>query len=323
MRVEIMKKRLIIVGGGAVILAGIALIPVGGGEPAESKTRNQEVKTLDMKKYSADKPSRSLNMLFIHHSCGGQLLAPVGDDVGQNCIYKSHPNGGGLRDGLVSQGYRVHEVSYGSELGDKTDLFDWLPKFRDKMGKVLSASGPDTYFSDDTRNDIVAFKSCFPNNLFRGEGSGPGNPQGPELTVANAKTTYRELLNIFAKHTNVLFVAVTAPPLLGKRPAEPLIKHLARRILGKADVSKSGVFARQFNNWMKDQNGWLKDYPHKNVVVFDYYDILTGDGAADFLTYPSGPNSNDNHPNREGNGKAADAFVPFLNKAVRYAGLIE
>jgi hypothetical protein len=319
-----MKKKWIVVGIVVVILIGIALIPVGGVEPTEKTSGKQEVTPLNLEKYSGDSPGRPLDMLFIHHSCGGQLLAPVGSDIGQNCIYKSHPNGGGLRDRLVSQGYRVHEVSYGSELGENTDLFDWLPKFSDKMGKVLTASGPDTYYSDDTKNNIVAFKSCYPNNLFNAEGTEPGNPQGPELTVANAKATYRELLNSFAKHTDVLFVAVTAPPLLGSQPAEPLLKHLARRILGKTkDVAKSGLLARQFNNWMKAENGWLKDYPHKNVVVFDYYDVLTGNGAIDFLKYPSGPNSNDNHPNQTGNAKAGAAYVPFLNKAVRRAGLVD
>lgn len=319
-----MKKKLIIIGIGVVILIIVGLIPVGDGGPTGITSSQQKVSPLNLENYSADSPGRPLNMLFIHHSCGGQLLAPAGEDIGQNCIYKSHPNGGGLRDKLVSQEYRVHEVSYGSELGEKTDLFDWLPKFRDRMEKVLSASGPDTYFPDGTKNDIVAFKSCYPNNLFSGEGIEPGNPQGPELTVANAKSTYRELLTIFAKHTNTLFVAVTAPPLLGKRPAEPLWKHLARRVLGKtqADIGKSGLLARQFNNWMKAENGWLKDYPHKNVIVFDYYDVLTGNGAMNFLKYPSGPNSDDNHPSQKGNDKAATAFVPLLNKAVRRAGLV-
>ena len=54
--------------------------------------------------------------------------------------------------------------------------------------------------------------------------------------------------------------------------------------------------------------------------MFDYYDILTGKGQSDLCVYPTG-DGYDSHPSREGNGKAAAAFVPFLNQAVRRAGL--
>ena len=64
----------------------------------------------------------------------------------------------------------------------------------------------------------------------------------------------------------------------------------------------------------------MKDYPLNNVVVFDYYNLLTDDGSSDLLRYPTGGGF-DSHPSREGNEKAAEAFVPFLNKAVRRAGL--
>ena len=67
-------------------------------------------------------------------------------------------------------------------------------------------------------------------------------------------------------------------------------------------------------------DGWLSGYPLKNVVVFNYYDILTGDGVSDFAQFHTG-NSQDSHPSAEGNSKAAQEFVPFLNRAARRAGL--
>lgn len=85
---------------------------------------------------------------------------------------------------------------------------------------------------------------------------------------------------------------------------------------GGRTSAKSGVLARDFNNWLSGSEGWLKGYGGRNVVVFNYYDVLTDGGASNFSRYPTGDGS-DSHPSREGNEKAAKAFVPFLNQAVR------
>jgi hypothetical protein len=65
----------------------------------------------------------------------------------------------------------------------------------------------------------------------------------------------------------------------------------------------------------------LNDYLLRNVVVFHYFDVLTG-GQGASLRYPSGAHRDDSHPNAEGQRKAREAFVPFLNRAVRRAGLL-
>jgi len=305
-----------------VIFAAIMMIPVGGGEIPSGPKVNKPVERMSMSTFSSSRPSKSLSFLFIHHSCGGQLFANQGSDDGSNCIYVTHPNGGGLRQKLQSEGYEVHEASNNSEVGDKTDIFDWLPKFRDKMDKVLTCDNQNTYYSDSKRNNIVAFKPCFPNNNFSRKGDAPGNPEGPELTVWNARASYTALLKEFQKYPETLYVAVTAPPLVGHLPSEPLWKAIARLVLNKPreKPSKSGELAREFNNWMVAKDGWLKDYTGSNVVVFDYYDILTASGRSNYAEYPSSGGS-DSHPNSEGNTAAAKAFVPLLNQAVRRAGL--
>ena len=264
-------------------------------------------------------PVKPLRFLFIHHSCGGQLLAAPGPDEGTNCIYSSHPNGGGLRAMLETNSYELHEASYGSKIGENTDIFDWLPKFRDEMEEILAYDMREQ--PTNAQNNIVAFKSCFPNNCFVSEGIAPGNPVGPELTVWNAKATYKALLNEFRKYPHVLFVCFTTPPLAFGTLEGPLWKVLAKKIVSrKRGLDQSGQLARQFNNWLAATNGWLKDYLPKNVVVFNYYDILTGYGASDFCVYPSAK-GHDSHPNSEGNQKAAEAFVPLLNRAVQCASV--
>ncbi len=273
----------------------------------EEKISNEvkQVKTIDLTKYPDSPPSHTLNLLFIHHSCGGQLMADKGPSVGQNCIYKTHPNGGGLRRLLEQNNYNVHEASYHSIIGDKTDLLDWPPKFRDQMDRILKTKNQDDLLPDDEKNQVIMFKSCFPNNNFPDDAS-----------VKRAKDAYKSLLPIFEKYPDTLFVAVTAPPLVSPNG----FKNLVKRLLGKSvPYSQSGKLARQFNNWLKDsENGWLSHYRLKNVVVFDYYDILTKHGKSNWAEYGS-QHGQDSHPNSEGNGKAAEDFVPFLNRAVHRA----
>jgi len=270
-------------------------------------------------------PSVPLNLLFIHHSVGGQLLADPGaqEDTpdARRSLHRTHPNGGGLRALLAAQGYQVHEASYGSEIGQKTDLFDWLPKFRDSMPRILA-----TRWQDETlaagQNQVVAFKSCYPNNSFT-LGDTTGNARGPELTLANAMATFTALRTELARYPQVLFLYVTAPPLRDDSGLEPAWKSLAKRLLGRPTLVEerhaAAALARQFNTWVTAEDGWLAGYPQQNIVVFDYFDLLT-DGRANFLQFAS-LGGTDNHPHSDAQRRAAPRFASLLNRAVRHAAL--
>lgn len=322
-----MKKILIILVALAVVGGAVAFIPVGGDDGQElGPTRPS--RALELSHYAGEPPEQPLNLLFIHHSVGGTLLAEPGDVAGEHapqCIWESHPNGGGLRSILTEAGYQVHEASYGSRIGEDTDLFHWLPKFRDQMDDVLRVRVQDEQLPAGETNDIVVFKSCFPNSNFSGQGEEPGDPAGPELTIANARATMMELREIFGQHPDVLFVYVTAPPL-APPTAQPLWKWLAKTILGRnvdpQEAREAALRARRFNNWVRSPSGWLDGYPHNNVVVFDYFNILTDNGESNSLRYPTGDGS-DSHPAADGNRQAASEFLPFINRAVRRAGLLD
>jgi len=320
-----MKRKAWIAAAVVVLVAGAAWLPVGGVDVTADQAARRASATLDLSPFSDAPPGGKVELLFIHHSCGGQLLAPEGAEDGANCIYRAHPNGGDARALLERAGYVVHEASYGSVVGDRTDLFDWLPKFRTQMERILTTRLQDERLAGATRNQIVAFKSCFPNSDFVGEGTEPGNPAGPELTLANAKATMRGVRGELARHPQVLFVYVTAPPLAPRLPRAPLWKVLAKTALGRqmteARYRERARVARAFNDWMKSPDGWLAGYDHENVVVFDYFDVLTDEGASNNLRYPTGGGF-DSHPSAEGNRRAAAAFVPFLNRAARRAGLV-
>ncbi|WP_437318388.1 hypothetical protein [Sorangium sp. So ce385] len=319
-----MSKKHLVSAGAFLVALGALFIPIEGKAPAATGPI-AKASSLDLSGFSSAPPSAPLDLLFIHHSVGGQLLAEPGPEKEKaSCVYETHPNGGGLKKRLIEQGYRVHEASYGSAIGEDTDLFHWAPKFRDRMDSVLRVALNDQTHPDGVVNRIVVFKSCYPNNRFVGEGAAPGNPAGPELTVWNAKATLSSLLPELAKRKDTLFVYVTAPANILKRSKEPAWKWTAKKILGKpseAEVAqRQADLARSFNNWVKSPEGWLSGYPEKNVVVFDYYDVLTNKGESNFSQHGSEGNT-DNHPSREGNERAADEFVPFLNQAVRRMGL--
>jgi hypothetical protein len=312
------------VGVGVVLAAGAMLLPVRRRAVPEQLV--PPVQPLDLSMFSDAKPGVELRLLFIHHSCGGQLFAdPGAEQAKADCILQSHPNGGGLRSLLLSQGYLIHEASYGSKIGEKTDLFDWLTTFETHMDTVLHCTFNDQIEADKPPNQIVVFKSCYPNNRFVGQGTDPGNPRGPELTVENGKASLRALLPIFAKYPNTLFVYVTAPPVAGKLGTARLGSLLIRKLLKKRDPGKvlaeQSKLARAFNNWVKSPEGWLHEYQPKNVVVFDYYDILTQQGASNLSRFGT-KDGYDSHPSSSGNALAAQAFVPFVNRAVRRAGLV-
>jgi len=295
--------------------------------PPEQLTRGR-VERHDLSVFSDARPATPPRLLFIHHSVGGTLLADPGVPLeeGARCIYRTHPNGGSLRSLLEQEGYEVHETSYGSRIGDKTNLFDWLPKFRDDMDRIVTVDRNDLLYSDERRNRVVIFKSCFPNSKFVGQGTEPGNPAGPELTVANVRATMAALLAEFQKWPHVLFVYMTAPPLAPGVFEERLWKLAVKKVIGRPiwaeEFAARAALARTLNNWIAATDGWLGTYPLKNVAVFDYYDVLTDHGASDLLRFPTEVDGvRDSHPSREGNSRAASEFVPFLNRAVRRAGL--
>jgi hypothetical protein len=301
----------------------VLLLPVGEINDACMSVIEHPVraKALDLSSYPEGTPERPVHLLFMHHSCGGQLLAAPGPDVGTNSIHSTHPNGGGLRARLENASYLVHEASYDSRIGQATDIFDWPPKFRDRMADILACDSQDLRHTNGRRNQIVVFKSCFPNNVFRSEGHAPGKAEGPDLTVWNAKAAYAALLPEFAKHPDVLFVCVTAPPLAPKSAPKPLWRQLVSMVRGPAyDAVEAARLAREFNNWLVDQDGWLNNTTLTNVVIFDYYDILTGEGVSNVSVYPTGDGF-DSHPSSAGNQRAAEAFERFLNRAVRRAGI--
>ncbi len=274
-------------------------------------------------------PSGPVKLIFVHHSTGTAWLS---NDKGELGI--------ALRD----SGYFVSDTNYGwgpDGIGDRTDTGHWWTWFQGPSSSTYTAAlynefGQHASYSrlasdpDPTReNQIVMFKSCFPNSNINGNpgdpattGSNPlrGQAAGSAtMTVANVKGIYNDLLAYFATRQDKLFVLIVPPPLVST-----------------ATTPARAANARAVANWLVSD--WLASYGHNNVAVFDFYNVLTSNGggadvndlgavdgnhhrlrdgavqhsqtvSSDFLAYPTG----DSHPTRAGHLKATGEFIDLLN----------
>ncbi len=271
------------------------------------------------------KPAKTVKLIFIHHSTGTNWLAD---------------SNGKLGIALKNNNYFVSDTNYGwgpDTIGDRTDTGNWWDWFRGTKSSTYThalyteygqhssytrrSSDPDS----GRENEIIMFKSCFPNSAINGNpndsartGNNPLRGGGP-MTVANVKGIYNDILAYFAAHQEKLFVLVVPPPL-----AEG------------ATSSTQAANARAVANWLVSK--WLANYHHKNVAVFDFYSVLTSNGgnankndlgkssgnhhrwwhgrvqhsktsSSNYLAYPTG----DSHPSQAGNRKATGEFVSLLN----------
>ena len=278
-----------------LLLAGLI-----GFTPQINAAQAQPLSTLN-----PNPPATIVKLIFIHHSTGENWLR---DDYG------------GLGKALSQNNYFVSDTNYGwgpaygsDRIGDHTDIPDWPEWFASANTPTYMAALFTEYgqHADYTRtvadpggeNQIIMFKSCFPNSALQGSPSDPPNPNG-WLTVGHAKWVYNQILPYFGAHPEKLFIVITAPPLIDGTYA---------------------ANARAFNQWL--YYNWLKSniYTLNNVAVFDFYNVLTGpnnhnrfiNGAIQEIFTP-GMNkeyyrSSDDHPNPAGSQKATNEYIGLLN----------
>ncbi len=298
-------------------------------------------------------PASPVKLIFIHHSTGGAWLS----DPTQDNAY------GGLGIELRDNNYYVSATNYcwglvwteyGEGVGSYTDIVHWPEWFtgtnRDTIlndlytetGQHFTNCWGDNFgewsrLSADPggENEIIMFKSCFPNSDLYGNPDDPAyaQPNGHEFSVSNAKAVYNDILSYFETRQDKLFIAVTAPPMSEKGYE---IND------GSTPAATRAANARAFTGWLV--NGWLDSYAYDNVAVFDYYNILTSNGgdpdtndagqesgnhhrwwngqvqhiqtvSNNYSAYPTyvGTDWADDHPRTAGHLKATAEFVPLLN----------
>ncbi len=223
----------------------------------------------------------SKRLIFLHHSVGSEWL-------GQ----------GRLAAELMKHGIAVHDATYGDEIGQNTDICHWLPKFRNDMQKIFRFDRhPNIYYSGSQENDIIMFKSCFPNSDIVDDGTDPGNPTDPTRTLVNFKAAFLEMAKDLSNYPSKLFIYVTAPPLVPK-----------------ATTPENAGRARKFNEWLKSEflNQYRRETGLDNLLVFDLFDVLADENG--FLRREFQKKDTDSHPNAQGGMAATESFIKFLKE---------
>ena len=267
----------------------------------------------------------TVRLVFVHHSTGRYWL---------------NTGHGNLGDSLAAHNYYVRDTDYGwdapynTNIGDKTDIGQWYSWFADSTmqdnGKYQCDNITEELFSTNTKyasynspiadpggeNEIIMFKSCFPNSNVRDDnGTSPeelfGQPYNVSAhTLDNCKAVYNEILEFFKNHPDKMFMVITQPPLTQSSTNETYAAN-----------------ARLLTNWLTLE--WLQEnnWENKNVYVFNYFNILTDennhhrliDGIIEHINnngdnyayYPT--SSSDSHPNAEGDQKATVEFISLLD----------
>jgi hypothetical protein len=217
-------------------------------------------------------------MLFLHHSVGRRILYA-----------------GGLQRMLFDRGIFVSGATYGDVIGQKTDIPDWEPKFRDRMEEILTfKSHPDRYHDDGTRNEIVMFKSCYPNSNIVEPGKEGESARAWEMETF--KGVFERLKPEMLGQPETLFIYLTAPPLVDART-----------------TPENAARARQFNDWLIDE--FLPEYQAAsetdNLVIFDLFGFLAGPDHLLNREYRR-EQETDSHPTDEASRLAAEAFIEFF-----------
>jgi hypothetical protein len=304
------------------------------------------------------------------------------DRGGYATRHDTSSDGGNGELALYNSNYIVHHLSYESILGDGDRLFtdyrNWYLKFRTYLDRndtahyVNDTSGTDLvhcYAQNDSygaqgtdeftganvasqTNQVIMFKSCFPNSNVQPPDTSTGLPANPTLAQARTwiasaahtdwctngggggpinyiKAEYMVLLDVFgeARNRNTLFVAWVAPP----------------------EIDSASAYARQLADWFETQ--WLSGYAYNNVLLFNYWNVHTGNhqatgacwpavrekhnhcrynpflnwrdyvgpGDPDFvndirMAFPTGgPGSTDSHPSHFAGAIATKEFIHLLN----------
>jgi hypothetical protein len=222
--------------------------------------------------------AQGIRVIFLHHSCGQNLIEE-----------------GGVREGLAALGYAFYDHGYnddGLRLADGTYTgtdFDVPDDNTDPDGFAAIFAQPlhdppDNTFSYLMQYDVIAFKSCYPASNI-----------GDDAQLAAYRSYYLSIRDRMDQYPDKVFVVVTQPP----------------QVPGNSDAEEAAR-ARAFVDWLQSDE-YLDGHP--NVFVFGFFGLLA---AEDNLLRPEYRYDDyDGHPNERANREIGPLFVAFVDEAIR------
>ncbi len=218
-----------------------------------------------------------LQVLFMHHSTGGNLIRE-----------------GGVREALTALGYAFSDHGYNDEgltgpdgepTGDSFGIPDdntnpdgWAAVFRQS-----ATAADESAFRRMLDYDVIVFKSCFPvSNI------------ADEETLAGYARDYLVIRDVMDAHPEKLFIAFTPPPLV---PNETEPENAARARRWALYLSAESYVGGR-----------------ANLAVFDFFSLLAG---PDGMLRPEYRGDEwDSHPNATANETIGPLLVAFIDAAV-------
>lgn len=192
-----------------------------------------------------------------------------------------------LEELLEQNNYKVYHATRGSSIGEDTDAQDFQKSFGEHWDEMKSWGLPE-----GQEHDIIMFKSCYHVS----------NIESDEM-LENYKKWYAPMVELFKAHPEKLFIPMAQPPLNGDSEMFNL---------------EAGARARIWTDYLE------KEYCSNlaNVQSFNWFDILADpDTNASKVEYRL--KEGNSHPNPLANHTTSECFIPWINRAVRTAGLVE
>ncbi len=224
------------------------------------------------------KAQQGLRIIFLHHSCGTNLI-----------------HQGKVREGLTSLGYQFFDHGYNGDglcladgqcpgtnfdvPGDNTDP--------DGIAEIFNQSlheEPDNTFSYLMQYDVIVFKSCYPTSNVT-----------DEAHLDQNKAYYLAIRDRMDQYPNRIFIVVTQPP----------------QVPGSSNRAEAHR-ARELAEWLSSE-AFLDGHP--NVFTFDFFSYLVAED--NFLRAEYRVDNHDAHPNSRANREIGPHFVSFIDTAIR------
>lgn len=238
------------------------------------------------------------NIMFLHHSTGGNLIS----QGGVRSLIADYNTQHGTHLELWDHGYNyqgVHDqnnTAYSSYNvpSDNTNPDGYYALFNqplhDPPDNAFSRFMlPHTMGSRTITHEVFIFKSCF-----------PASDITSEAMLQQYKDWYLAIRNIMDAHPEKIFIPFTPPPLV-------------RTATTPANADR----ARRFAEWLSSSE-YLSGHP--NIYVFNFWWLLAEHDSSSIyyncLKQAYGGSGSDSHPNQLANQTIAPLFVNHIVSAI-------
>ena len=240
----------------------------------------------------------SVNIIFLHHSTGNGVWR------GNVNKYMYKLTKRGEVEKFVSKHNKRNNTNYfvTEQNFPKREPYGWKNYPYDYYNIWVKNAGDKPFVEEPTlemltkKYEVIIFKHCFPvSNVL--EDDSVSSADSEKKTYGNYKLQYEALKQKMHEFPQTKFILWTGAALTKANTTEENAKR-----------------AEEFFNWVKYE--W--NAPDDNIYLWDFREIETEGGL--YLKDEYAVNTDNSHPNREFNGKAAKLFIQRIVDVIENDG---